>query len=143
MPTNQSSNLAAETEALKEVYAAINRNDVPAALKFFDPEIERIEPKGFPSAGTYRGHAEIGPHIAQGRGTWAEGTCEPERFIVSGDKIVVFLYVRVRLKSSTEWIEGRFADGFRFRNGKAIQWRSFAEREQALEWAGAEVSEAD
>lgn len=52
MPTNQSSNLGTETEALREVYAAINRNDIPAVLKFFDPQIERIEFEGFPSAGT-------------------------------------------------------------------------------------------
>lgn len=136
MPTNQESNLSTETEALKEVYAAINRNDIPAALTFFDPQIERIEPEGFPSAGTYRGHAEVKAHLSQGRGTWAEGSCEPEQFIAAGDKIVVFLYVRVRLKNRQEWIEGRFADGFIFRNGKVIQMRTFAEREQALEWAG-------
>jgi len=140
MSTNQSSNLASETEALKEVYAAINRNDIAAALKFFDPQIERIEPEGFPSAGTYRGHAEVKAHLSQGRETWAEGSCEPERFLVAGDKIVVFLHVRVKLKSGPEWIEGRFADGFTFRNGKVIQMRTFNQRQQALEWAGVKDS---
>lgn len=136
MPASQSSILAAEIEALKEVYAAINRNDIPAALEFFDPQIERIEPPGFPSSGTYRGHAEVKAHLSQGRGTWAEGSCEPERFIAAGDRIVVFLYVRVRLRDRQDWIEGRFADGFVFRDGKATQMRTFAERRQALEWAG-------
>ena len=143
MPTNQSATLAAETEALREVYAAINRNDIPGAVNFFDPQIERIEPAGFPSAGTYRGHAEVKTHLSQGRETWAEGSCEPERFIVAGDKIIVFLHVRVRQKNKLEWIEGRFADVFTFRDGKAVEMRTFAERQQALEWAGVKASNAN
>jgi ketosteroid isomerase-like protein len=140
MTTNQSSNLATETEVLREVYASINRNDIAAALKFFDPQIEWIELAGFPSGGTYRGHAEVKAHLSQGRDTWAEGGCEPEKFIVAGDQIIVFLHVRVKLKNNLEWIEGRFADVFTFRNGKVIQMRTFAERQQALEWIGVKAS---
>jgi ketosteroid isomerase-like protein len=125
-----------ETETLKQVYAAINRNDIASALTFFDPEIERIEPWGFPSAGTYRGHAEVKAHLEQGRGTWAEGSCEPERFAVASDRVVAFLHVRVRLKNQSDWIDARFADGFVFRDGKVMQMRTFAETQQALEWAG-------
>ena len=36
----------------------------------------------------------------------AEGSCELERFIVAGDKIVVFVHARVRLKDHTEWTDG-------------------------------------
>lgn len=128
--------MTTEIEALKQFYAAINRNDMQATSRDFDPEIVRIEPEGFPTAGTYRGIAEVQEHVRKGRGTWAEGTCEPERFLVNGDKVVVYLHAWVRLKDSTEWIGGRFADGFVFRNGKIIQYLSFGERAAALEWAG-------
>lgn len=107
-----------------------------AVTKDFDPEIVRIEPEGFPTAGTYRGISEVQAHIAKGRGTWAEGTCEPEAFLEHGNKVVVYVFVRVRLKNSTKWGEGRFADGFVFRNGKIFQYRSFRERAEACEWAG-------
>ena len=136
MPTNQSTNLASEIETLKEVYAAINRNDIPGVLKFFDPEIERIEPPGFPSSGTYRGHAEVKAQFSQARDTWAEGGCKPEKFVVAGDKVIVFVHVRVRLKNKQEWIEGDAADVFTFRNGKVTQMRTFTEKQHALEWAG-------
>ena len=128
--------LAAETEALREAYAALNRNDIPAFVKVFDPQIERIEPADFPQGGTYHGLEAVTAHISKGRGTWAEGSCEPERFIVAGDRVIVFVYVRVRLKHETEWREGRIADVYTFRNGKAIQFRTFADERQALEWAG-------
>jgi ketosteroid isomerase-like protein len=123
-------------EALEQFFAAINRNDMQAVTKDFDAEIVRIEPEGFSTAGTYRGIAEVQEHISKGRGTWAEGTCEPEKFLVNGDKVVVYLHAWVRLKDSNEWVGGRFADGFVFRNGKILQYLTFWERAQALEWAG-------
>lgn len=134
--------MSAETETLKQFFAAINRNDMQAITKDFDPQIVRVEPEGFPTAGTYRGIAQVQEHVAKGRGTWAEGTCEPEKFLVNGDKVVVYLHVWVRLKDSTDWIGGRFADGFVFRNGKIIEYLTFGERAGALTWAGIEVQDA-
>lgn len=130
-----------EIEKLKQFFAAINRNDMQSITKDFDPQIVRIEPEGFPTAGTYRGIAEVQEHVAKGRGTWAEGTCEPEKFLTNEDKVVVYLHAWVRLKDSTEWSGGRFADGFVFRNGKIIQYLSFGERQDALKWAGIEEQE--
>ncbi|MGZ5269010.1 MAG: nuclear transport factor 2 family protein [Ramlibacter sp.] len=127
-----------ETERLREFFAAIDRNDMRAATCHFDPQVVRVEPEGFPTAGTYRGIAEVREHLAQGRGTWAEGTCEPEKFLLNGDKVVVYLHAWVRLKGSTGWTGGRFADGFVFRDGKIIEHRSFGERADALAWAGIE-----
>jgi ketosteroid isomerase-like protein len=135
MTTEPILNLEAEIETLKEVYAAINRNDISAALKSFDPEIERIEPEGFSLPGVYRGLAEVGAHLMQGRETWLEGGCEPEKFIAVSDKVVVHLHVRVRLKNNLDWIEGRLADVFTFRKDKVIQMRTFDDLALALEWA--------
>src|SRR6187431_1577629 len=102
--------LTAETEALKEAYAALNRNDVQGFIKDFDPQIERIEFEGTPTGGTYRGLEAVREHVSQGRSTWAEGSCEPTRFVVAGDKIVVFTHVRVRLNGQSDWIEGHTGD---------------------------------
>ncbi len=127
-----------ETELLKRFFAAINRNDMQAITKDFHPEIVRIEPEDFPTAGTYRGVAQVQEHVIKGRGAWAEGTCEPERFLENGNKVVVYLHAWVRLKDATAWTGGRFADGFVFHNGKIIEYLSFGKREEALKWAGIE-----
>ena len=140
---NLTPSLAAEAAALRETYAALNRNDILAAVKAFDPQIEWIEPAERLACGTFHGCPEVTAHLSQSRATWAEGSCEPERLVVAGDKIVVFVFVRVRLKDNVEWNEGRLADVYTFRNGKAIQMRSFADRRQALEWAGVQVSDSD
>jgi ketosteroid isomerase-like protein len=128
--------MSAETEALERFFAAINRNDMEAITEDFDPQIVRVEPEGFATAGTYRGIADVREHVAKGRGTWAEGSCDPEKFLVNGDKVVVYLHARVRLKDSAERIDGRFADGFVFRDGRIAHYVTFRERADALEWAG-------
>lgn len=133
---NNNSNLDAETELVKEVYATLNRNDIPAALKLFDPQILRIEYLGPPPARTVRGLEEMQAHLIQGRDTWAEGGCTPEEFITKKNKIIALVYVRVRLKNNTEWLEGRVADAYAFKNGKITEMHTFPEKQQALDWAG-------
>ena len=129
------SEIAAETAAIKHVYSALNRNDIPALLQVFDPGIEWSEPDNYPVDGTWRGHSEVLAHFAKGRATWAEGSCEPEEFVAAGDRVVVFVHVRVRLEGHTEWAEGDVGDVFTFRGGKIVAGRSFHDRKKALEWA--------
>lgn len=127
--------MSAETKVLENFFAAINRFDMQAIVKDFDPEILRVEPEGHATSGTYRGVSDVQEHIGKGRGTWAEGSCDPEKFLQNGEKIVVYLHARVRKNGSTEWMGGRFADGFVVRNGKIVEYRTFWERAEALEWA--------
>src|SRR4051812_13370436 len=103
--SEQAPPLAAETQAIREAYAGLNRGDVPGFVSVFDPQVERVEPADSPMGGTYRGLAAVTAHISKARGTWAEGGCEPRRFIVAGDRLVVLVDVRVRLKEETEWRE--------------------------------------
>lgn len=135
--------LLAETEAIKGAYAALNRNDIPAFAQLFDPQIEWIDPVENPSDGTYRGLAAVVAHTTAARARWAEGSCEPVRLIAAGDKIVVFVDVRVRLIDETQWREGRLGDVYTFRDGKIVGARSFLDRQKALEWAGANAPDTN
>ena len=128
--------MTAHLDALRAFFAALNRNEFQAITRDFDPEIVRVEPEGFPTAGTYRGIAQVQAHLARGRSTWAEGSCEPEQFFVQADKAVVYLHVRVRLNHSADWLDARFADGFIFRRGRIVEYRTFGDRADALAWAG-------
>jgi ketosteroid isomerase-like protein len=134
--------LAVETKALKEAYAAFNRNDYLAFGQILDPQIEWIEPVDFPGGGTYRERDVVLAHLAKSREAWAEGNCEPQRIIVVGGRIVQFVDVHVRLKRETEWREGQVAEVYTFRDGKVIEVRIFADSRQALQWAGIKSSDA-
>ena len=126
-------------DALKETYAALNRNDIEAAVKPFDPEIDWIEPAEYTGGASCHGREAVAAHLAKARATWAEGTCEPERFDAAGDRIVVILYVHVRLKSEADFREGRHAAVYTFRDGCATEMRIFDDIPKAYEWVGLEA----
>lgn len=121
-------------ETVKKIYAAINRNDIPGVLEFFDPAIVRVEPEGFPTSGTYKGLSEVGIHFTTARATWEEGACEAEELTTHADKVLAIVHVHVRLKDKTEWINGRVADVWTFRNGLVTDFRSFLTLEKAKEF---------
>jgi len=129
--------LVPEIGILRDAYAAFNRNDIDAAVKAVDKNVEWTEPPEFPGGGTYHGREAVKGYLAQSRANWAEGSSEPERFIRAGDKIVVFVHARVWLKGSEEWHETRLADVFTFRDRKIVAMRAFADRAKALKWARA------
>jgi ketosteroid isomerase-like protein len=134
--------LAAEKNALREAYAAFNRGDIPAFVQMFDPQIEWIELLEFPEGGTFRGLDAVRAHLTQARESWAEGSCQPHRVIVAGDRLIQLVDVHVKLKHETEWRDGQVAEVYTFRDGKVIQVRLFAESRLALEWAGVKDSDA-
>ncbi len=121
-------------ELIKDAYNSLNSGDIDGFMQLFDKDIVRVEPDGFPSSGTYRGLEVVKEQTVRARATWAEGGCFPEEFMVAGENVVVAVHVRVRLKDQAEWIDARVADGFTFREDKAVFYRSFIDRQQALEW---------
>lgn len=122
--------------ALREAYAAFNRGDIDAAVRILDPGVEWIEPSEFPGGGTYHGVEGAKKYLAQSRAGAAQVISEPERFIPAGDRIIVFVHARVLPKGSNTWQDVRLADVYTFQNGRATKMRAFANREDALRWAG-------
>jgi uncharacterized protein len=123
--------------ALRGAYSAFNRGDYDAAVQALDPNVEWTEPAEFPGGGTYHGPQAVKQYLTKSRAAWAEITSEPEQFIPAGDRIVVFVHARLRANGSSDWQESRLADVYLFRDGKVIQMRAFANRQDALQWAGA------
>ncbi len=126
--------------ALRDAYAAFNRGDMNAAVASLAADIEWIEPREFPGGGSYRGRESAKQYLAHSRAAWAEVSSEPEQFIPAGNRIVVLVHARVRAEGSSEWQDVRLADVYTFQGGKAIQMRAFADREETLRWARAQVT---
>ena len=129
-----------DTEAviaeLRAAYAAFNRGDIDAAVRFLDPQIEWTEPTDFPSGGTYHGVEGAKQYLRQSRAGAAEVISTPERFIPAGDRIVVFVHARVLPKNSDTWRDVRLADVYTIQGGRATKMRAFANRDDALRWVG-------
>lgn len=134
--TERGEQLSPEVELVRDAYIALNRNDIDGFLKIFAPDVLRVEFEGSPMEGTFRGIEAVTEHVKQGRSTWAEGGCDPERFVVSGNKVVVTCHVLVRLNDQPDWLEGRTGDVFTFRDGKITEFRTFGDESDALKFAG-------
>jgi uncharacterized protein len=126
--------------ALRDAYAAFNRGDMDAAVVSLNENVEWIEPEEFPGGGAYRGRESAKQYLVQSRAAWAEVSSEPEQFIPAGNRIVVLVHARVRAKGSNEWQDVRLADVYTFQGGKAIQMRAFANRNEAMRWAGVQIA---
>lgn len=123
---------------LKNAYAAFSRNDIENAVSGLDPGIEWTEPPEFPNGRTYYGRAGVAEYLTESRENWAQGSSDPEKMVISGDRVVVLVHARFRLKNSTQWTDVKLADVYTFKNGRPVKMRAFAKPEDALRWAGVE-----
>lgn len=128
---------AAEIEKIRNLYDGISQNDILRAIRDLHPEIERIEPDGYPMAGTYSGIDVMRKHFTDARASWAEGVCDPVQFYVVENQIAVMVHVHVRLKDKTDWIDGDLADIFTFRDGKISGMETVDSQKDALNRIGA------
>lgn len=118
-------------QIVRDIYAALNRNDVSGYLSFFAANVKRFETFG----SRCEGLAELQTNFSQGRDTWAEGSCEAEQFTVVDNKVIAFVHVKVRQKNKTEWIDGQVTDVFVFEGDQVVEFNSFSDRDKAITWA--------
>lgn len=124
-----------DLEIIQKVYSGINQNDPESVLQLLHSIIVRNEFEDSPKGSTFRGHAELKQNLTSGRSNWAEGACEPIEFFVEGNKIVVDVHVKVRLKNETKWIDTHSTDGFLIKDGQVAEFHSFTTKQKAFEWA--------
>ncbi len=103
--------------------------------------MEWTEPAEFPGGGAYHGIEGAKRYLIQSRAGAAQVISEPERFIPTGNRIIVFVYARVLPKDRNTWQEIRLADVYTFHDGRVTQMRAFANRDDALRWVGIEQKE--
>lgn len=125
--------------AIRAAYAAFNRGDFNAAVASLDPKIEWTEPAQFPGGGTYHGRDAVKGYLKQSRSGWTKGSSRPERIVVAGNRIIVFVFARFIAKGTNEWHETKLADVYTICGGRIVQMNAFADREQALRWSGAKI----
>jgi ketosteroid isomerase-like protein len=121
---------------LRVAYAAFNRGDIDTAVHLLSPDVEWIEPHEFSGGGVYHGIEGAKRYLSRSRASAQQVISEPERFIPSGSRIVVFVHARVLPNGANAWQDVRLADVYTFRHGKVTQMRAFADRQKALHWVG-------
>ena len=123
-------------QTMRRAYEAFNRQDIPAVLEAFAPDIEWVEPGGGRApAGTFRGAesvaADVFGLIPQ---HFAKFGADAAQFIDAGDDDVIVVGRMTGTAKSGGTLDAPFVHVWRMRDGRAAGFRHYVE---AAPWAAA------
>jgi ketosteroid isomerase-like protein len=120
-------------EVVRQLFAALGREDFPAALQLFDSDVEWSTTEG----GDYRGIEGVTNSYVEWMEPWQEHNIEPEEFIESGDdQVLATIHLTARGEHSGMEIDQRFFQVYTLREEKIIRMVEYLDRARALEAAG-------
>jgi ketosteroid isomerase-like protein len=126
-------------ESFKRAVEAYNRRDVEALLKELDPEVEwhpALEVLLGGEAMTYRGHEGVRQLLRDTDETLEQIHVEFSKIQDLGDRIVAIGRLRTRGKESGAETESPVGNVGEFKDGKAVEIRTYLDPKEALEAAG-------
>jgi uncharacterized protein len=129
--------MANNVELVKGMYDAFAKGDIPTVLASFDPQIEWTDAEGFPTAGTFHGPDAVLQNVIMPLGTdWEGFAVRPEEFLDAGEAVVVTGRYSGTYKATSTAMEADFAHVWKFRDGKAVSFKQFADTAlvQAAVW---------
>jgi len=121
-------NEQAHIELTKQGYAAFARGDIQAVLNLFADDAELLQPLSaaiFPWAGTRRGRAQLAEFFAGLAEVGEFEQFEPQEFIAQGDRVVVLISERFRIRATGRSFNNELAHVFTIKDGKASQLRIY------------------
>jgi ketosteroid isomerase-like protein len=132
----------ADIEMLRAGYEAFSREGWDAVLGQAPPDFELKTADRATSPGVYRGPDAVRQFVEDFFAPFEETSAEPEEFFERGERIAVFVRIRSRPKGSTAIVENRVGHVWTIRDGQAVGFEIYPEREKALEAIGVAPEDA-
>ena len=111
-------------DAVRSIYAAFARGDVPAVLTALAPEVRWTEAEGFPYGGTYVGPSAVLEGVFVRLGTEWEGfAAAPERFVVEGQTVIALGTYSGTYRGSGKSFSAPFVHVWDFEDGKVARFQ--------------------
>jgi uncharacterized protein len=118
-------------DRLRRAYAAFSKDqEVPWDL--FDPAIEHDHRAGLFLDGVFYGTEGLRAALEEVSADWEDLRYETEELIDLGDRYLVMLRMRARVRDSDAELDAQIAHVWEFRNGRAVRWGVYADRAEAL-----------
>ena len=128
-------------EAVRGMYEAFGRGDVPAVLGAMAADIEWHEAEGMPYGGVYHGPDEVAQKVF---GPLLEDVPDfaltPEEFIPSGDTVAAVVRYTGTGKATGKALNLLVVHVWDVRDGKIARFRQFADTAKYLEVVPAEAA---
>jgi uncharacterized protein len=127
-----------DLDRVRAAYAAFSEGGQAPDRELFDPDMEWHNAPELPGATVHRGYDAMIADIQEQGEVWEERRFEPVEIVAAGDRMVVFLEVTVRGRSSGVPVRQELAHVVTLRDGKVIRVQAFIDRDRALREAGVE-----
>jgi ketosteroid isomerase-like protein len=130
---------AENVEIVRRTCEAYARRDWVAAVEPLDPNIfwDASTYTAWPDAPAFYGRVGVLDFFRRFLGTWEEYEVEFEEYIDLGDQVIAICRDRGVGKGSGAEVTRVFAQLWTLKDGKAIAWASYPDRESALAAAAA------
>ncbi len=115
-------------DAVRSVYDAFARGDIPAVLGFLSPDVEWTEAEGFPYGGTYVGPDAVLSGVFMRLGTeWDGFAVVPDEFIDGGEAVVALGKYSGKYKATGKSFQANFAHIWHVREGRAVRFVQYVD----------------
>lgn len=115
-------------DAVRSVYDAFAKGDIPSILGFLSSDVEWTEAEGFPYGGTYTSPDAVLGGVFMRLGTEWEGfAAVPDEFIDGGDSIVVLGKYSGTYKATGKNFQANFAHVWKVQEGKAVRFVQYVD----------------
>lgn len=120
--------MADNSQVAKDTYEAFGRGDIESVLANFDPDVEWHAAEGLPWGGVHRGSQNVAENVF-GRlmQAFEVFTLNPERYIESGDTVVVLGRYSGKGNAGGKPLDAAFAHVWNLENGKLKQFGHYAD----------------
>jgi ketosteroid isomerase-like protein len=105
------------------------------ALRPLHADFEFATSPELPDAGVYKGEEAL-RFMERWARSWDEKTVEPQEFVDAGDKVLVMVRERGKIRGSSAEVEGHWWYVCTYRGDVLIRIAAYPDRAQALEAAG-------
>jgi ketosteroid isomerase-like protein len=129
-------------EIVRAAFEAVSDGDAGVFFQMASPDIRVYpRPEEPDAADEYRGLEGLMDYLVNWYGQWDDYDVEPLNLIDAGEQILVITRERGRVRSTGMDLVEDFHHSFVIRDGKAVEWRMYDSRAEALDAVG--LSEQD
>ena len=116
---------------LRRAYALFSE-DKTLPWDLFDPKIEYDHRAGLFLDGVFYGPEGVRAALEDIHADWDDLRFETEEVVELGDRYLVMLRMRARVRDSEAELDAQIAHIWEFRDGRAVRWGVYGDRAEAL-----------
>ena len=122
---------AENADRLRRAYATFNKQG-SLDWDLFDPSIQHDQTEGLFLDGVFYGQEGVMAALGEIRADWDDLQLEPEDVIDLGDRLLVLVRMKARVRDSEAEIDAQIAHVWEFRDGRAVRWAVYGDRTAAV-----------